>query len=239
MILPLADSVIAGQTDLRTQRPPQGFRLPGARDRQAIMGRTGSGKTHFATWALSQQNWPHVPWSIIDYKRDGLLGDLPADELAVTAKAPRHPGLYVVHPRPDEADEVEAYLWRLWERGRGGVFVDEAHILPDKGGLQAILTQGRSKGIPAIVVTQRPAWVSRFTFSEADYISAFHLNDKRDRQTVAAFLPVDIERTLPARHSWFYDVSRDRAYRMLPVPGQDEILDIYDRRSHKTKWRKI
>lgn len=218
---------------------PNGFRLPGARDRLAIMGRTGSGKTHFGTWALSQQNWPSVPWSIIDYKRDRLIGSLPVEEIAVTARAPRHPGLYVLHPRPDEEEQVEAYLWRLWERGKGGLWVDEAHILPDRGGLQAVLTQGRSKGIPAIVVTQRPVWVSRFTFSEADFISAFHLNDKRDRATVQTFVPVDMSRPLPEHHSWYYDVARDRPYRMLPAPPADEILDIFDRRQHRTRWRKI
>lgn len=204
------------------------------------MGRTGSGKTHFGTWALSRQNWPHIPWTIVDYKRDELIGALPAEEIRVTSRAPRHPGLYVVRPRPDEADEVEALLWRIWERGRGGLWVDEAHILPDGGGLQAILTQGRSKGIPAIIVTQRPVHVSRFVFSEADFISSFHLNDKRDRQTVQAFMPVDLVRQrLPEQHSWYYDVARDRLARMLPVPPAGEILDTFDARSPRRQWRVV
>jgi hypothetical protein len=219
-----------------------GFRLPGARDRLAVMGRTGSGKTHFATWALSRQNWPHVPWVVIDYKYDPLIGEIPGlEEIGLAdRRLPKQPGVYVAHPRPDEIDEVEAFLWRVWRRGRTGVFVDEGHILPDKGALQALLTQGRSKSIPVIALTQRPAWVNRFVFSEADYFSAFHLNDQRDRKTIASFLPVDLERPLPARHSWYYDVGRDRAFRMLPVPGKQSILDTFDQRNPRhTRWRSI
>lgn len=215
--------------------------LPGRRDRLSIMGRTGSGKTHFGVWALSKQNWPSVPWVIIDYKHDELIADLPAEEIRVTSKLPRKPGLYLVHPRPDEDSAVENLLWRIWEKGRTGVFVDEAHILPDAGGLQAILTQGRSKNIPAIIVSQRPVRVNRFVFSEADFLSTFHLNDKRDRKTVAEFLPADLERSpLPARHSWYYEVARDRMWRMRPAPNAAEILDTFDaRRPDRVRHRKV
>jgi hypothetical protein len=215
--------------------------LPGPRDRLAVIGRTGSGKTHFGLWALSLANWDKVPWVVADYKGDDLIKQIPRlEEIKVTGAAPRHPGLYVVRPTPLEGADVEALLWRIWKRGRTGVFVDEAHILPDKGGLQAILTQGRSKGIPAIVLTQRPSWVSRFVFSEADYYSVFHLNDQRDRKTVAAFVPVDIERPLPPRNSWYHDVSANRAYRMTPAPPRAAILETFrERGGNQTRWKRI
>lgn len=219
---------------------PDGFRLPGARDRLAVVGRTGSGKTHLSVWALSLANWPVRPWVIVDYKRDELIRDIPGLEpIELNARIPKHAGIYQIRPRPDQSDAVEDFLMRLWERGRTGLYVDEAHILPDRGGLQTVLTQGRSKSIPAVVVTQRPVLVSRFTFSEADYMSIFHLNDRRDRQTVGTFLPVDIERPLPERHSWYFDVAQNRAFRMLPVPDRDEVLDIFDRRMQRTRWRKL
>src|SRR5215469_2654678 len=136
--------------------------IPGHDERLAVIGRTGSGKTHFAVWALSKANWPTRPWIIVDYKRDDLIGELPGvEEISLTPRRmPRHPGLYVVHPRPDSDDAVETFLMRIWERGHTGIYIDEGHILPERGGLQAILTQGRSKKIPAIVLTQRPKWVS-------------------------------------------------------------------------------
>jgi DNA helicase HerA-like ATPase len=245
-MLSLAESTIPTsplERGIRRDRPafPEGFRLPGARDRLAIMGRTGSGKTHFANWVLSGQNWPFVPWVIVDYKYDSLIGDIPGlEEIGLDGKIPKHPGLYVVHPRPDEIEEVERFLWKIWERGRTGVYVDEGHILPDKGSLQALLTQGRSKSIPMVILTQRPAWVNRFVFSEADFYSVFHLNDKRDRQTIASFVPVDLERSLPQRHSHYYDISRDRAFHMLPVPGRPTILDRFERRNpNRSRWSRI
>jgi DNA helicase HerA-like ATPase len=221
---------------------PQLPRLPGPRDRLAVIGRTGSGKTHFANWALSLSNFDRVPWVIIDYKHDDLIKQLPRlAEIKPDGRdlpKPKHAGLYVTHPLPLDSEAVEALLWAVWKQGRTGVYIDEAHILPDKGGLQAILTQGRSKNIPAIVLTQRPSWVSRFVFSEADYYSVFHLNDSRDRKTVGAFVPVDMERILPTRHSWYHDVAANRSYQMRPVPDRDFILETVDERS-RARWKRI
>lgn len=209
--------------------------LPGARDRLAILGRTGSGKTHFACWVLSQANWPHVPWFIIDYKHDELLSEVPAEPIGVSPrKLPTHPGIYSVNPSPNDDDAVERLLQRIWARGRAGVYIDEGHMLPDHGGLKALLTQGRSKSIPVIVLSQRPSWVNRFVFSEADYYAVFHLNDKRDRQTIGAFMPDGAVSTpLPARHSWYYDIARNRLYHMLPVPDRDAILERFEERNPK------
>lgn len=217
------------------------FRLPGPRDRFAIIGRTGSGKTHYAAWALSHMNWPTRPWIIIDYKRDELLGALPTQERPVNmSRVPRQPGLYVVHPGPKDDELVEQLLWKVWERGHTGVYVDEGHILPDGGGLQAILTQGRSKHIPVIVLTQRPKWLNRFVFSESDYYALFHLNDKRDRATVGEFLPEQAKEPLPARWSWYYDVAHHSLFKMRPVPDKGAILSTFWRRDpHRADKRVI
>jgi hypothetical protein len=225
----------------RASAQAEGFRLPGPRDRLTIMGRTGSGKTHYAAWILSGQNWPHVPWTIVDYKHDALIGEIPGlEEIRLDGKLPKHPGLYVVHPRPDEIDQVESFLWKIWQQGRTGIYIDEGHMLPDKGAYQSLLTQGRSKSIPAITLTQRPVWINRFALSEADYYSIFHMNDKRDRATIGSFVPIDLERPLLPRHSWYYDIARNRTYRMLPVPGKGDILDRFDERHpRKTRWRAI
>ena len=84
------------------------FRLPGARDRCAIVGRTGSGKTHCALWLLSRQNYPSVPWVIVDYKRDDLISEIPGlREISVDGRIPRRPGVYAARPRPDQEDQVE------------------------------------------------------------------------------------------------------------------------------------
>lgn len=217
------------------------FRLPGPRDRLAVIGRTGSGKTHFAAWVLSLANWDRRPWLIVDYKRDDFLKELPTRELDLKVKKlPREPGLYVTHPPPRSDDAVEALLWRVWERGNTGLYIDEGHILPDGDALQAILTQGRSKSIATIMLTQRPKWVSRFVFSEADAFSIFHLNDKRDKQTVQEVAPVDLSQPLGRHHSYYYRVDADQLYRMNPVPDRADILGIFDERNpRRTKARMI
>lgn len=236
-------SAVPVALNVGVRRPvPAGFSLPGPRDRLAVLGRTGSGKTHFAAWALSHANWPAVPWVIIDYKYDPLIKQIPQlEEIGVDAKIPKHPGLYVVHPLPIEQEQVEGLLWRVWKKGNTGLWVDEGHILPDKGSLQALLSQGRSKSIPLIVLSQRPVWLNRFVLSESGYFSVFSMNDKRDRQTIASFLPgIDLEKKLPARHSYYYDVANDRAFLMRPVPGRDDILNRFvERNPRHVKWRYV
>lgn len=217
------------------------FRLPGPRDRLAVIGRTGSGKTHMAAWVLSLANWDKRPFVVIDYKRDDLLAELPAEEIDVRAKRiPRWPGLYIVHPPPRSEDDVEELMWRVWRRGNTGLYIDEGHMLPDRHALQAILSQGRSKSIQAIVLTQRPKWVSRFVFSEADAFSVFHLNDRRDRSTVQEVAPVDLSQPLERHHSYWYRVSDDQLYKLNPVPGRAAILNLFaDRNPAHTKARML
>jgi hypothetical protein len=207
------------------------FRLPTNRQRVAVMGRTGSGKTQFAAWLLSQAPFDKQPYVIIDYKGDDLLNASDRIREISLTEIPRHAGVYIVHPLPSQAADVEAWLWKVWERERIGIYADEAYVLPDKGALQAVLTQGRSKHIPAIMLTQRPTWISRFVFSEADFYAVFHLQDQRDRQIVQAFMPAGtLEQRLPPFYSWWYDVGSDKRFTMQPVPDADTILDTFDAR---------
>jgi DNA helicase HerA-like ATPase len=222
-------------------RFPPKFRLPYADERLSVIGRTGSGKTHLASWVLSLSNWDKRPWVVIDYKHDDIIREIPrTEEIAVDARrVPRHPGIYVVHPGPDDDDKVEALLRKIWARGRTGVYVDEGHILPDRGGLQALLTQGRSKQIPVITLTQRPKWVSRFVFSEADHFAVFHLNDKRDQKSVQEMMPVDLARPLEPYHSYWYRVPNHALFRMNPVPPRGDVLQTFDDRHPDRQRRRM
>jgi len=199
------------------------------------MGRNGSGKTQAAAWFLSHARFDSMPYVIVDYKGDALLNQIPRlHELKVKARVPRSPGLYIVHPRPDQEAEVEELLWRIWERGRTGLYIDEAHMLPDKGAFRSLLTQGRSKRIPMITLAQRPAWINRFNFSEANFYCVFHLNDRRDHKIVEQFVPVDLEKPLPQYHSWWHDVDRYTTFLLRPVPDRETILQRFDDRVPKT-----
>lgn len=214
------------------------MRLPDDSQRLAIVGRTGSGKTRAGMWHLSKRNFRAMPWIIIDYKRDDLIARSPAKEIDFKGKVPKEPGLYVIRPNPteDDDDNVEAFLMRCWAKGNVGIFVDEGFMIPSNSkAMRMILTQGRSLRIPTIILSQRPVWMSRFVFSEADFFQLFHLNHLGDRKTVGEFMPAESKIILPVYHSWYYDVGKNEMTPLKPVPNDDGILNNFDVPT-KRKW---
>lgn len=197
--------------------------------RTAIVGSTGSGKTQAGVWQLSTKDFDVRPWIIFDFKGDTLIRDIKPVEFAIGKHAPEKAGLYVVRPIPQKDDDaVTNLLWNIWENERTGIYIDEGYMIGNRNAaLNACLTQGRSKLIEMIVLSQRPAWMSRFVFSEADYFQAFRLNDKRDYDTVQAMISVDIRRRLPPYHSHYYDVSADKSVILSPVPGRASIIGTF------------
>jgi DNA helicase HerA-like ATPase len=94
--------------------------------------------------------------------------------------------------------------------------------------MNAVLTQGRSKRIPMIVLSQRPVFMSRFVFTEADYFQVFNLTDDEDQKRVRSFVPkYKRGMELPKYHSIYHDVSEYDTVLLTPVPSRDEILDTF------------
>ena len=207
------------------------FRFPSNTQRTAILGRTGSGKTQFAAWLLSHAPFHKQPYVIVDYKYDQLLNDIEGVREIGLKETPKKPGLYIVHPQPDDDEGIESFMMNIWKKERIGIYIDEGYMInKNSPGLTALLTQGRSKHIPAIVLSQRPAWLNRFILSEADYYSVFHMNDRRDQKTVEGFLPGNIDERLPDYHCRWYDVSKDKSFILQPVPDRDNILARFNER---------
>lgn len=203
------------------------FTLPNDTQRCTIIGKTGSGKTQAGIWQLSERSYTSMPWVILDFKRDVLISQIPFTTPIALGFVPREPGLYIAHPNPGDEEKLEAYIWDIWAAENIGLFVDEGYMLGHSRALQAVLTQGRSKRIPAILLTQRPSWITRFAFSEADYIQVFRLTDERDRKTVRSFVPYDSDKPLPEYYSIWYDVARDKIDLLRPVPREGRILDTF------------
>jgi len=82
--------------------------------------------------------------------------------------------------------------------------------------------------MPMIVLSQRPAWISRFVFSESDFYQIFKLVDIRDWKTVMNFIPVNPRKELPLYHSWYYDVVHEKLVMLAPVPAEEDILGAID-----------
>ncbi len=210
------------------------FRLPGATHRTGIFGRTGSGKTRQAAWLLSLSPFDKVPYVVIDYKLEQLFTQTDRIREIGFDEVPKKPGVYILRPLPTDDDAVEAWLWKLHQRENCGIYVDEGYgIDPKSKALRAVLTQGRSKRLPVIYISQRPAWISPFVVSEADFLSVFQLTKPEDRQRVAAIMPaldLDVSQSLPEYHSRWYDVGRAQGFTLKPVPSDDDILNRLDDR---------
>jgi len=213
--------------------------LPSDSQRIAIVGRTGSGKTQSAAWHLSKRSFDTKPWIMFDYKGDELLNEIEGTQEIDLATVPKKPGLYIVHPLPDDNESVENYLWQIWANENIGLYFDEGYMIGDSPALRAILTQGRSKHLPVIILSQRPVWLSRFVFSESDFFQLFHLNDVRDRKTMRAFVPADLDARLPQYHSYYYDVANDQITILSPVPKREEILETFSERLNVNKRKFI
>jgi hypothetical protein len=217
------------------------LRRPDDTHRHAIYGMTGSGKTVFGLWCLSERSYDKKPWIIVDFKRDPLIKEIPnLNELDVDERIPKRAGLYVVRPHPGDVDEgkVTDFFYRVWAAEKTGLFIDETYMLKQfDRGLRAVLTQGRSKQIPVIALSQKPSWISPFIHSESEFKSVFFLQMPNDIERVKEWLPdrdgngdrVNPGR-LPDHHSYWYGVhGREFAY-LGPCAPPARVLEIFDRR---------
>lgn len=215
----------------------QAPRLPSSADRITILGSTGSGKTIAGLWHLSNANFLDVPWIVFDYKRDENIGAIKRAEHIEVGQIPNRAGIYIVNPTPSQKEEVTEYLYKIWNHENVGIWIDEGFMMGDDEALGAILTQGRSKQIPAIILSQRPSWISRFAFSEAGFFQVFRLTDERDKKTVKSFIPGYSPNRIPDFHSQYYDVGRGSLYTFSPVPGAKETLaKIHERLSARKRF---
>jgi hypothetical protein len=210
-------------------------RLPLDSEGILIVGRRGSGKTMEALHHLSQRSIGEKPWIVIDFKGDDLVSKIPTSAPASLTDPPPHlPGLYVV--RAEIADHrtggaVNDYLQAIYEQGNTGVFIDEGLMLGQHNrGLRLMLTQGRSRGCPMILVTQRPFNIDTYAFSESEYIQVFFLQVEDDQDRVYSFFSRQMFSFEELRekglyHSCIYDVRANVIEYLDPCPPFEAIYD--------------
>lgn len=216
------------------------MRLPTDTERHAIVGTTGSGKTVFGLWCLSQRNFDRMPFIIVDFKRDEQIAQIPRlEEIDINAKIPKRPGLYVVRPDATDIDagNVTDFFYRVWERERTGLFLDEGYMIPPRDpGLRTVLTQGRSKRIPIISLSQRPAFVSPFLLSESEFKSVFYLEHPRDIERMNEWMPRVAPNLLPDHESYWYQREGRELLRLRKCPPLDVIMQIFSDRRVRRWW---
>ncbi len=203
--------------------------MPRSDKRTAIIGSTGSGKTQFAVWLLSRRDYDKRPWVIFDFKGDSLISDLEdagAKEISIFGAPPKKAGIYIVRPIPELHDNaVEKFLWACWSKEFIGLYVDEGYMLGNRNpALNACLTQGRSKNIEMIILSQRPVWMSKFVFSEANFFAVFNLTLEDDRKHVRGYIGNSEINLLPKYNCLWYDVDNQEGVLFQPVPKAAEII---------------
>lgn len=215
-------------------------RLPKPTNRTSIVGSTGSGKTCFAVWLLSSRDYHNRPCFIFDFKGDELLARIPAQEISIAKKPPKEPGLYIVRPLPGDEELVSEFLMRIWAMENSIIYIDEGYMLPKAGKwFRACLTQGRSKKIEMIVLSQRPVWMDKYVFTEADFFAVFRLNSIDDRKHLRNFLDGSEVKPLAEYHCHWYDVGENRLSVFAPCPTGDEIIARFERRVSDQRLRAI
>lgn len=207
--------------------------------RGAIIGQTGSGKTIGGIWLM--QNSPFDNVIILDTKGEPNFNLIARDDETINwfnsgddflkgLKQPL-PNYSIVRPSPNDLIDLEyldSLLMAIYNRNKSClVYIDEAyqwHINGRAGaGLTGLLTRGRSKGISVLLSTQRPAWISRFCFSESQKFYIYKLSDMRDVKTMAEHVPeLSNYYAVKKHHFWFYDNAGDDTeaafYKPVPMP---------------------
>lgn len=218
------------------------FRFPDLSHRITLNGRTGSGKTQFGAWLLSNARFDLQPFVILNFKDEKLFHQIErARPLDYSDAIPDKPGLYHLAAPGVDPDLIEKWLWKLWNKANTGLFVDEAYLMPDHQAYKAILTTGRSRHIPTYSLSQRPVAIPRFVISEADFYISFNLNDKSDEERIREFTPGDHDTYLINRetkrlprlspyHSRWYDIGNDFSCVLGPCPDTNAILEKFERR---------
>jgi hypothetical protein len=198
--------------------------------RVTVAGRTGSGKTTLACYLMerSPQTWVVMnPKHTAGYKfLPGIVVLNKYDEKQLKREMER--AKYVaLNLSGDQAsaEYMDAITERLHHSFRNlGLCFDElytAHTGSGKAGpgLTGWLTRGRELRQSFLGLTQRPVWVSRFCFSEADCIISMDLTLEADRRVLYEHTGQEPFLDRQLNHKWLsYDVSEDRLDLYGPVP---------------------
>lgn len=201
--------------------------LPG--ERAVLAGRSGSGKSTLGCWLLNRS--PNH-WLILNPKHTKAYAKLDGSNTVAGIdfkkidKSLQENKFTIVNPTtaqntPDNLDDFVMYLHETYENV--GLCCDELYTMHRNGqagqGLIGWLTRGRELKQSFLGQTQRPAWCSKFVFSESNFIGCMALNLSEDRKRMYEMTgqPEMLEK-LP-QHDWlWYSGEKDTLRSFEPVP---------------------
>jgi hypothetical protein len=204
-------------------------------DREAIFGRTGTGKSILAHYLYRSVPVPHDKeetafpfWVICIDVSDSVWDD------ALTFTDPTNipwDQSYRLRFVPD-VEVLESAIDTLYQNiilhGNCWVWLDEANEVSTAHrtiiGLRKVLLRGRKEQIGHCSATPRPADISRSILSQADHFFMFALSDPDDRLKLAKRVNMTLEEfdyriaSLPEFGYLWYDVRQGVVYEMPPLP---------------------
>jgi len=194
-------------------------------ERCLAVGRTGSGKSLWCRWILSRSR---QKWTIIDLKHDPCWSDfgLIIDKLPDTKKLLKlfiDSQFIVIRPKIHLIDSIDDWILYIHDEiDNIGLCVDELYFISSNGrcgpGLLAWLTRGRVRKQSFLGGTQRPAWITKFCYSESSYFAIFDLNLLEDRKRVFEFVGKETVLTNPDEFFWrWYIVKKAKLLLYAPI----------------------
>lgn len=210
-----------------SQTLPQNLPLIEPGKRALVAGRTGCGKSTLARWLLKRSPGH---WVIINPKHTAAYDKLPdmnkidgkdLGKLERSIKKFKFTVVNTVSSNHKYLDDLVSYLHAQYENL--GLCVDELYTMHNHGiageGLLAWLTRGRELKQSFLGLTQRPAWLSQFLFSESDYICEMQLGLLKDRKRMYDMTEQAIMLDKLPEHYWvWYDINADSIRSFGPVP---------------------
>lgn len=196
------------------------MKLPTPQQRMIVAGSTGSGKSSLAFWHLSKRNFSNRTIVIIDPKTDKTLAKIKAKEMPLGKPVPSDGGVYIYRPLLVVDDQaLDNLLMDIWRKENYLVYFDElATLKSNNRGFIACLTQGRDRNIEMIMCTQRPVEVSRYVWSETEFMALMKLNDRRDIKTIQDMVGFDLAVPIPKYYSRWIDKNEGTCLILAPVP---------------------
>lgn len=198
-------------------------------ERAIVAGRTGSGKSSLARWLLVRSPGH---WVIINPKHTKAFDSLPdsnivnkLDAKEIEESLTNYRFTIINPPGPQATPEhLDALIGWLHDGYKNiGLVIDELYAVHSNGragqGLVGWLTRGRELKQSFLGLAQRPSWLSKFLFSEAEYVCSMSLSMEDDRKRMYDMTGREEFRDkLPPYYWLWYDVSADELRKLGKVP---------------------
>lgn len=193
-------------------------------DRVSIYGKTGTGKTETFIKLMYPQYPRLVFW---DVKREN--GNIPHDIMVTNPKDLKKVidknNKILYQPKSIETSDFDEVCQIIFEAGNIALYVDEVAAVSSTNKIEyyhkLIMTQGRSKGIGIVNVSQRPKDISNILISESEQFLIFTLTLDPDIKKLENIIGKDVAEEIRflKYHYFLYYNTRDNIGRLFQPIG--------------------